>query len=375
MDALGDKLRSAREEKGYTFEQVSRETNIAARYLEALETEDFDKFPGEAYLLGFLRNYGEYLGLDAEDLLSNYRAIRIQEQPVPVEQLLRPPSPVPKIIRNVGIIVLAAAALGGAIYFFQNRRAGPGAASAPGPREPQSVDMDGPSLERRFYRGDTVTIPLNSNFYKIEVSDVGNTVSLAAPSGTQSLELGQEAEIDLDMDGFADLRVSTVDFSRNNPAAGALLRLDLDFAPAVSAAPAPAVLPGAAAGSAPASGPGAAASPAAAAQVIFTSPNAYPFTLQVNFQGFCMFRWEVLAERDRRGRNERYFSRSDELSIQAQNGVRIWLSNAQALRVQVIGGGRTVPLEIGEAGEVVVADVRWVRDEDGRFRLLLSRLE
>jgi hypothetical protein len=88
-----------------------------------------------------------------------------------------------------------------------------------------------------------------------------------------------------------------------------------------------------------------------------------------------MFRWEILMERDRRERNERYFQRSDELNIQAQNGIRIWVSNAQAAKFQVIGGGRTVPVEIGSAGEVVVADIRWVRDDDNRYRLIVARLE
>ena len=63
MRSLGDKLKSTRETKGYTFDYISRETNIDTRYLEALETENFAVFPGEPYLQGFLRNYGEYLGL------------------------------------------------------------------------------------------------------------------------------------------------------------------------------------------------------------------------------------------------------------------------------------------------------------------------
>jgi hypothetical protein len=88
-----------------------------------------------------------------------------------------------------------------------------------------------------------------------------------------------------------------------------------------------------------------------------------------------MFRWEILNERDRRGRNERYFQRSEELSVQAQNGIRIWASNAQAAKFQVIGGGRTFPLELGSAGEVVVADIRWVRGDDNQFRLVFLRLE
>jgi hypothetical protein len=110
--------------------------------------------------------------------------------------------------------------------------------------------------------------------------------------------------------------------------------------------------------------------------MIFSSPNPYPFTLQLNFQGYCMFRWEILMERDRRDRNERYFQRGDpELGIQAQNGIRLWVSNAQAVKFQVIGGGRTVPVEIGGPGEVVVADIRWVRDDENRYRLVVLRLE
>ena len=67
VESLGDKLRTARESKGYTYSHVGRETNIAIRYIEALENEDFSKFPGEPYILGFLRNYGEYLGLDVDE--------------------------------------------------------------------------------------------------------------------------------------------------------------------------------------------------------------------------------------------------------------------------------------------------------------------
>jgi hypothetical protein len=181
--------------------------------------------------------------------------------------------------------------------------------------------------------------------------------------------------VDINSDGIGDLRITVADFVRNEPATGASIRFelsDLVFTggniPPVNAAgseaPDESIPLQEAAGAAAANIP-----------VIFTSPSAYPFTLQAVFQGYCMFRWEILGERDRRDRNEQYFVRTDERNIQAQNGIRIWVSNAAAVRLQVIGGGRTVPLEIGGAGEVVVADVRWVRDEDGRFRLVLIQLD
>jgi cytoskeletal protein RodZ len=362
VESLGDKLRSAREGKGYTYDQVSRDTNIATRYLEALEKEDFAKFPGEPYLLGFLRNYGEYLGLDVPELLNGYRALKIQEIPIPVDQLLRSPSRAPVIIRNAAIIVVVLGAVVFGVLYFLNH-ANREVVRVPEERTAVEYVMDGPFLERRFYRGDSILVTLGTDPYKMELANLGEAVNITTPSGAVILDLGQEVSIDLNMDGLGDVRITAAEFSKNDPAAGALLRFDVDFA------------------SAPGEGGivsidgTVAAPPTGAATVIFTSPNAYPFTLQAAFQGYCMYRWEIIAERDRQGRNEQYFQRAEELNIQAQNGIRMWVSNATAVKLQVTGGGRTVPLEIGGPGEVVVADVRWVRDNDGRFRLVLQPLE
>jgi cytoskeletal protein RodZ len=363
VESLGEKLRAAREEKNLSFDQVSRETNIAARYLAALEAEDFSGFPGELYAVGFLRNYGAYLDLDVQELFSLYRAFKIQEQPVPVEQLLKHPSRIPKILVTAALVLLVLGG-GGAVFFFAARP--PQAESAaPVVRAPAEYVMSGDSLERRFYKGDSLLVPVDENQYKLELLNLEDAVSIRTPKRTLVLNLNEEADEDLNNDGIPDLRITAADFVKNNADMGILLRF------AISAVP----------GAAEAVPPEAASVETAAvpvpsnATVVFSSPNPYPFTLQSSFQGYCMFRWEILSERDRRDRNERYFQRSDELNIQAQNGIRIWTSNAQATKFQVSGGGRTVPIELGGAGEVVVADIRWVRDEDNRFRLVIARLE
>jgi cytoskeletal protein RodZ len=365
VESLGAKLKTARELKGFNFDQVSRETNIAGRYLEALEAENFSGFPGEPYIIGFLRNYGEYLGLDVQELLSLYRALKIQEQPVPVEQLLKSPSPLPRILITVLVVFAALAAAGGGVWLFINRpRKEP--AQAPAGRAASEFVMNADSLERRFYRGDSILVPLGTNQYKLELSNLGEALTVTTPSGAMVLDLSQKVNVDLDSDGIPDLQITAADFVKNNSAAGALLRFEMNHALAFD--PPPAVLDGLVS-------PDSGAAALTGATVIFSSPSAYPFTLQSVFQGYCMFRWEILFERDRRDRNEQYFQRSDELNIQAQNGIRIWASNAQAAKLQVIGGGRTVPLELGGAGEVVVADIRWVRDDENRYRLVLARLE
>ena len=117
MESIGQKLISSRESLGYSIEQIARETNIAKSYLIALESEDFESFPGETYLLGFLRNYSEYLGLNPEDMITLYRNMMIQEQPAPIEELLdKRNSVAPGAV--IGIIVAIVVALGAAGYFY-----------------------------------------------------------------------------------------------------------------------------------------------------------------------------------------------------------------------------------------------------------------
>jgi hypothetical protein len=189
--------------------------------------------------------------------------------------------------------------------------------------------------------------------------------------GSVELGLSEEKLVDLDGDDRGDLRVILSDYSRDDASRGAVVRFELLNAEIAAG--------GIQEGAAGAAGsPGAAAEPgvppveaAAVSAPVFSSPSAYPFTLQAAFTGYCMFRWES----DQRTREEMYFHRADVQNIQAQNGIRLWLSNAGAVRLQVIGGGRTVPLEVGGAGEVAVADLRWVRDEDGRFALVLIKLD
>jgi cytoskeletal protein RodZ len=371
MESLGEKLKSARIERDLSFDQISRDTNISLRYLEALESENFAVFPGEPYIIGFIKNYGAYLDLDVQKLISLYRALKIQEQPIPVEQLLKPPPVIPKFFFPVlGAIVLVGLA-GWGIYqlvlFGQSRRAN----NVPVARTPVEYVMEGNSMERRFYRSDSILVPAGTDMFKLELINLGEAVTIRTPAGSVILDLSQEASVDLDNDGLNELRITVSDFAKNNPEMGVLLHFFLaDSVALYDAASTTAVTP--VTREAPATITNVTA---VSTTLIPSSPSAYPFTLQINFSGYCMFRWEILNERDRTGRNQRYFQNSDELNIQAQNGIRIWASNARAGRFQVIGGGRTVPVELGGAGEVVVSDIRWVRDEDSRFRLVLIRLE
>lgn len=69
MAGIGETLRSTRERRGITVEQVAQDTRISLRFIEALEDEQFDELPAPVYVRGFLRSYANYLKLDPQPLL------------------------------------------------------------------------------------------------------------------------------------------------------------------------------------------------------------------------------------------------------------------------------------------------------------------
>jgi cytoskeletal protein RodZ len=72
MDEIGRNLRETRERLGLTLEEVERATRIRSHNLEAIETGDFDSLPSSVQARGFLHNYAEFLGLDANSILLQY---------------------------------------------------------------------------------------------------------------------------------------------------------------------------------------------------------------------------------------------------------------------------------------------------------------
>jgi cytoskeleton protein RodZ len=69
---IGHSLREARERQGLGYPEIELATKIRAKYIRALEEEDFTSIPGDAYIRGFLRTYAEYLGLDGDVYVDEY---------------------------------------------------------------------------------------------------------------------------------------------------------------------------------------------------------------------------------------------------------------------------------------------------------------
>src|SRR5437868_13936449 len=74
MQPIGERLREARRRQGRDISEVEAATKIRAKYLRALENDEFTMLPGSTYVKSFLRTYAEYLGLDAHLLVEEFRA-------------------------------------------------------------------------------------------------------------------------------------------------------------------------------------------------------------------------------------------------------------------------------------------------------------
>lgn len=98
MDEIGQTLRQAREEKGLSLEDVQAKTKINARFLNALETGDYDVLPTPVQARGFLRNYARALGLDPQPILDRYAASQANPATAAVMQArgeITPNNPLP----------------------------------------------------------------------------------------------------------------------------------------------------------------------------------------------------------------------------------------------------------------------------------------
>lgn len=70
---IGATLREARNRRKVDLSEVEATTKIRARFLRAMENEEWDVLPGDAYARSFLHTYASFLGLDGDRLADEYR--------------------------------------------------------------------------------------------------------------------------------------------------------------------------------------------------------------------------------------------------------------------------------------------------------------
>lgn len=364
MESFGDTLKQARERQGLDIDKVARDTSISKEYIEALEIENTEVFPGEPYLVGFLRNYADYLALDPQHMIKLYRAKKIQEAPIPAGLLHdeKPKFIVPLIIGIVSVVLITAGIL--VYYFLVFSKADEGKTVIQTEKIVQTYTLTNVPIQKRLYEGDILSVQLTNGEVQMVVSGTKSSLQLDTPNGKQIVQLGEEIKLDIDGVAGSDIVVFLSDISKNDAERGAEVRIfthaetetlqtaevDINSVPLASQL----------------------STTASEKQtVLFEGNRAYPFTITVTFRGACLFR----SMSDKNEPTEDYFSSGDIQTINANNGVRVWMSNANALKMQVIGDGKTVDIEVGRPGQVLVQDIKWIKEYDGKYKLVVLEVD
>lgn len=111
-EPLGKQLRSVRRTAKLSLDQVAAATKIRKKFIKALEDGNYDEFPGEVYLRGFLENYAKFLGFPSDEVLTQYKRERGITAPTkPKLQVPRRELPEQRITITPRTLGLAAGAL------------------------------------------------------------------------------------------------------------------------------------------------------------------------------------------------------------------------------------------------------------------------
>lgn len=381
MRSYGQILKETREAKSLDISSVARETTIDVSYIKGMEDEDSSAFPGDSYMIGFLRNYAEYLGLDSNEILHLYHNKELQESPVPVELLAKEKHPGVVIAIIAFIVMLLAAA---AVFYYvkviiPNR---PVEQKDEGPKIRQFILSDEP-LKERLYKGDQLLFPTGEavensassedappkqKYIILTISSTVVSLGIDTPAGTIRTELSEENEIDIDGDGENDIIVYVSELSMTDESRGCqtsvLLSRSVPEAAYKKETDSPSIADVI---------PPIQETPQQGAHkpyVILEDNRAYSFTIDAVFRGPCEFRRRI----DRKTPEEGYYSNGDTVTMTAFNGIRLWMSNANAVKLSIVADAHGYDLEIGKAGQVLVEDIKWIK-ANGRYRLVALELD
>ena len=98
---IGDTLRKEREKQKLSIKDIGQATSIRSVYIDALEKGEYDKLPGEVYAKGFIKNYGNFLNLEGDELVRQF-IMEISTIAAPAEETVKETSKNSIAATNIG---------------------------------------------------------------------------------------------------------------------------------------------------------------------------------------------------------------------------------------------------------------------------------
>jgi transcriptional regulator with XRE-family HTH domain len=142
---VGERLRTAREAKGISLQDVASQTRIPIRHLEHIEKGEWEALPAATYSVGFARSYATVVGLDAAEVGQELRGeLGISRTPhaSPAAAFYEPADPARVPPRSVALIATVLIVLLVAAYLIWRSQA-----VGDAPVEPQPVETEAPAQQ------------------------------------------------------------------------------------------------------------------------------------------------------------------------------------------------------------------------------------
>lgn len=381
MEPLGLYLKQVRESKKLTIDKVIEDTFIMKKFILAIEDDDFSSFPGEAYLKGFLRNYGEYLGLDPSDLISRYERIKMSETPSPTELLIpKPKAFFSKMLLIILIAVLAVALIAGvsAAVVMMKRTA---AESSPKTIDEVKSEKEKARAEKKknllikekkkdssvaedkskvftfeaeadnftVKKGEKISFKLDDDkTYSIWVSELEPTVILESSAGKQQFLIanGFTNKFDVNGNGKEDLEIVLNYWTDKNATIG--LKRIANSLWSDSSIDSEFFLPD-------------------TIEIIGENTNKSEISVMISLSEMSYLKYQV----DKNAEIENTFNAGAVLELKAKDRIILWMANSGVVSADFPAYNKRVVL--GEKGKVDVKIIAWTKN-NGNYSLQMSSL-
>lgn len=116
MLTVGKILKTQRDKKNISLEEIEKEIRVRSKYLSAIENDDWSLFSSKVYISGIIKNYSNYLGLDPNKILAFFRRQYEMKEDISFKKRLSAKYITPqtrKIIYTLTVLIIFAF-----IYYF-----------------------------------------------------------------------------------------------------------------------------------------------------------------------------------------------------------------------------------------------------------------
>ena len=146
-EEFGSYLKHERELRGVPLDEIAKSTKISISYLRALEEGRFQDLPGEVFIKGFIRSYGQAIGSNVDELMAAYHETGSKPEDTETSHATPPLSreqeserqPSSSPMKAIIGFVMALLIIAGGVYWFASEKGKSG-------RQPQKEELASPSV-------------------------------------------------------------------------------------------------------------------------------------------------------------------------------------------------------------------------------------